>query len=93
MSPDLDRKIMVLALAQNADPTDADSVISQALEGLHAEAQVLLDWIERLKVHGTVDESTVLAYSHIHRLEALDLLFSYHMSASWNTSRQPRGAQ
>jgi len=76
-----DRKIMTLALAHNANADSAEDVISQALDGLRAEAQVLLDVIYEAK--GCDSESVVMAYGHLHRIEALQLLIDRHMNTSW----------
>jgi hypothetical protein len=84
-----DREIVVLALAQNADPADADSVLGQALDGLQAEASLLQQAFEEAMGPGN-NECLTLAYSHANRLKALDLLFLKHMRATW---RQPAAVE
>ncbi|HKO53335.1 MAG TPA: hypothetical protein VJV79_36755 [Polyangiaceae bacterium] len=77
-----DRQIMVLALAQNADPADADAVLCQALDGLHAEAEILLEAFEAA-VGAGINVNLTLAYSHANRHEALSKFYMAHMRASW----------
>ena len=87
MSHDRMREIAVLALAQNADPNDANAVISQAISGLIAEAQVLRAGLE------TGEDTTVLAFTHEGRLEALENLFDHFMTAKWNDAVEAKAAE
>ena len=87
MSTDRMRKIAVMALAQNASAEDADCVLSQALCGLLAEARVLRAGLE------SGEDTTVLAFSHESRLEALEQLFDHYMVAKWRNAVEVKAAE
>ena len=87
MNADRMRTIAVMALAQNAEPNDAQMVLSQALDGLLAEAKVLRAGLE------SGEDTTVLAFSHEGRLEALESLFDHFMTAKWNDASKPEAAE
>ena len=81
------RNIAIMALAQNAQPDDAQQVLSHALDGLLAEAKVLRAGLE------SGEDITVLAFSHESRIEALEDLFDHYMSASWKEPARAQAAE
>ena len=88
MSADRMRRIAIMALAQNADPEDADMVLSQALTALTAEARAI-----RSKIEEDTEDAVALSYSHENRLQALEDLFDNYMAAKWNDAAQAEAAE
>lgn len=87
-----DREIIVLALAQNADPKDPNTVLTQAIDGLRAEFEMIRA-TRANTLSGYEKDLDIAEYNHSHRLEALELFVSQYMVVRWAAPKEAEAVE
>lgn len=78
-----------MALACNASPNEPDMVLSQALDLMAAEAELLLQLDEVSDDFGAIK---TFLWGHAQRARALESFFDEYMTATWSPTEAERSA-